>query len=79
MVITMLIITIPNGKAVSSGGCQVSPLLKTVHWRLKMIKAILRKTCLPFQMFFDAVRHHRRERLMMAYALKISRSSKRCG
>lgn len=36
-----------------------------------MIKIIIRKTFLPFQIIFDAVRQHRRQRLMMSYALKI--------
>lgn len=36
-----------------------------------MIKIIIRRTCLPFQIFFDVIRHRRNQRLMMSYALKI--------
>ena len=39
-----------------------------------MIKIIIRRTCLPFQIIFDAVRHRRNQRLMMSYALKIGQN-----
>lgn len=36
-----------------------------------MIRSIIRKTCSPIQIILDAIRRKRRQRLMMAYVLKI--------
>lgn len=36
-----------------------------------MIKTIIRKTCSPIQVIFDAIRHQQKKRLMMSYALEI--------
>ena len=43
-----------------------------------MIKVMIRKTYSPFQMIFDAIRHQRKQRLMMSYALKISPKQNYC-
>jgi len=40
-------------------------------WSLKMIKAIIRKICSPFQRIFDGIRHKQGQRKMMSFVLKI--------
>ncbi|MBX3709453.1 MAG: hypothetical protein KF702_06840 [Gammaproteobacteria bacterium] len=43
-----------------------------------MIKAIIRKTYLPIQVIFDAIRHQQAKRLMMSYTLKINTDQNCC-
>jgi len=43
-----------------------------------MIKAIIRKTCTPIQIIFDAICHQRKQRLMMSYTLKINPKQNYC-
>ena len=43
-----------------------------------MIKTIIRKTCSPIQIIFDAIRHQRKQRLMMSYTLKINPKQNYC-
>lgn len=43
-----------------------------------MIRFIIRKSCLPFQILLDMLLHFRRRRLMMSYALKLPSSTTYC-
>lgn len=43
-----------------------------------MIKTIIRKTYLPIQVIFDAIRHQQKKRLMMSYILKINPEQNCC-
>jgi hypothetical protein len=43
-----------------------------------MIKTIIRKTCSPIQIIFDAIFHQRKQRLMMSHTLKINPKPNYC-